>query len=438
MFFTLFLFTCSIAQAQLSVNIWVANNRLKQDLWKIHTLSNHHKNLPFSQLKPLVWFQNHPLSGWFTITFQDSSSYVNWLQQNKEKIQSIEPVKNFKLHTYNDPDIPKQYHHELIKTFEAHTITKGQGVIIGIIDTGIDFFHEDLQGQMFINDAEDINGNGKFDFWSKDSIVNGVSGDLDGIDQDGNGYGDDVIGYDFTDQPRLLGGGDYLFEDPVPYDDNQHGTLVAGIIGAKANNQKGGVGIAPESKLMILRAFAASGNGEDDDIARAIVYAADNGVQILNFSFGDIYPSQIMHAAIQYAYSKRVTMVGSAGNGTGDNPHYPSGFEEVISVSASMFQNNREFLWPLSSYGGTVDLCAPGAAIYTTTLTDSTNRNAHNEFSGTSTSAPMVSAAAALLKSIYPNLSPIQIKGILTSTAQDIQNPGWDYFTGDSRISNSS
>jgi len=423
-----------ISHAQIHVNVKVSAPSLKTQLYQVYQNPQFYKNQEFTQLKPLVYALNHPLSHWFTITFPDSVHYQQWIAKNRSALQIVEPIKTFSLHSYNDPDLPKQYHHELIRTLDAHNITRGHGVIIGIIDTGLDFYHEEFHGQLFINPLEDLNGNQKLDFWAKDSIIDGISGDLDGIDQDGNGYVDDVVGYDFTDQPRLLGGGDYLFEDPVPFDDNRHGTLVAGIIGAKANNQKGGIGIAPEAKLMIIRAFAASGNGEDDDIARAIVYAVDNGAHILNFSFGDIYPSQIMHAAIQYAYSQNVIMIASAGNGTGDNPHYPSGFDEVISVSASMYQNNREFLWPLSSYGGTVDLCAPGANIYTTTLTDSTDRNAHSEFSGTSTSAPMVSAAAALLKSIYPSLTPLQIKGILTSSATDIQNPGWDYFTGAGRL----
>lgn len=434
----IFLFLCFfysfLVQAQFSFNVQVASNILKNNLWQAYQFPQSFKNPGIQKIIPLAQKSNHVLNQWFTLTFQDSASYWHWLQLYQNQLMKIEPVRACKLHTYNDPDIPKQYHHPLIKTFEAHQYSRGNGVIVGIIDTGLDFYHEEFDNQIFINLLEDINGNGKFDFWSKDSVINGISGDLDGIDQDNNGYVDDVVGYDFTDQPRLLGGGDYLYEDPVPWDDNQHGTLVAGIIGAQCDNHKGGCGIAPESKLMILRAFAASGNGEDDDIARAIVYATDNGVQVLNFSFGDIYPSQMMHAAIQYAYSQGVVMVGSAGNGTGDNPHYPSGFEEVISVSASMFQNDREFLWPLSSYGGTVDLCAPGSGIYTTDLSDSTDRNKYGEFSGTSTAAPMVSAAAALLKSLFPSLTPLQIKGILTSSAKDIQNEGWDYFTGAGRL----
>ena len=113
-----------------------------------------------------------------------------------------------------------------------------------------------------------------------------------------------MIGYDFVHQTRNIPDGDYLFEDPDPLDDNRHGTTVSGVISAKADNFYGGAGLAHDCKLVVLRAFAADGSAEDDDIARALVYAADNGVQVLNLSFCDIVPSSIMQAAIQYAYDQ--------------------------------------------------------------------------------------------------------------------------------------
>lgn len=378
-----------------------------------------------------------PAGNIYTLTFQGNApatqiaslmatGQFEWVEENRQHPLHVTAP--------NDPNFEEQWFHEKIGTLPAWDITRGNpNVVIGILDTGLDYDHPELEGQIAVNVTEDLNGNGKFDPWPFSEVRGGVSGDLDRVDADGNGFVDDVIGYDFTDQPRSPFGGDYLFQDPDPLDENTHGTLVAGIAVAKDNNNLGGAGVAPGCRVMALRAFAATGSGEDDDIARAIIYAADNGVSVLNFSFGDIYPSRMMHEAIEYAYQKGVVMIGSAGNGTGDEIHYPSGFDEVISVSATALgSSGSEFLWPLSSFGVTVDLAAPGSGIYTTALRDSTEW--FGTFSGTSTSAPMVSAAAALLISQRGPLSPEQIRGLLTTSAHDISPTGWDHFTGAGRL----
>ena len=157
----------------------------------------------------------------------------------------------------NDPKVGEQWYHEYIQTFAAWDSTRGDAtVVIGILDTGIDYVHPEFEGQIAVKTSEDKNGNGKFEPWSETLVVSGLTGDFDGIDQDGNGFTDDVIGWDFTDQPRSPFGGDYLFEDANPMDDNNHGTLVAGIVAAKADNNYGGTGIAPGCKLKIIRAFS--------------------------------------------------------------------------------------------------------------------------------------------------------------------------------------
>lgn len=330
--------------------------------------------------------------------------------------------------------------HDVIRTSEAWILGQGSpDVKIGILDTGLDYAHPEFNGKIAVKAAEDLNGNGRFDPWPDTVLIDGVPGDFNGIDEDGNGYSDDVIGYDFTDQPRSPFGGDYLFEDPDPLDDNDHGTLVAGITSAAPGGDFLSYGVAPGCQLVTLRAFAANGAGEDDDIARAIVYAADEGVDILNFSFGDIYPSQMMHEAIKYAYQKGVVMVASAGNGTGDNLHYPSNFPEVISVSASSLgsDGSSEFLWPLSSFGLTVDLCAPGSGILTTVVRDTSEDGTicgTGIFSGTSTAAPMVAGAIALLYSQRGTIAPAPVRGMLTGSADDIASSGWDHLTGAGRL----
>ena len=165
---------------------------------------------------------------------------------------------------------------------------------------------------------EDINHNGLFDAWPStvkklDAHGDSVFGDLDGIDEDGNGFVDDVIGYNFVDQASL-NYGTSQGRSAAPVDEHGHGTAVAGVMCAQKNNRLGISGIAPKCKLVALRAFDFSGNGEDDDIAAAIVYAADNNVRILNLSFGDVYPSMLQRDAIRYATSKGVLVFASSGN----------------------------------------------------------------------------------------------------------------------------
>ncbi|MCS7086472.1 MAG: S8 family serine peptidase, partial [Bacteroidia bacterium] len=233
------------------------------------------------------------------------------------------------------------YPFSLIRASEAHKLTRGGGVPVAFIDTGADYLHPELNGKFWVNAAEDKNANGVVD-----------SLDFDGRDDDGNGYADDVIGYDFVHQPRSLGGGDYLFADPDPGDDNTHGTMVSGLA----------LWVMPEIRVMVVRAFAAGGGGEDDDIARALVYAADNGARVINCSFGDIYPSLTMRSAVEYALSRGVVVVASAGQTTGDKPHYPSDFLGVVSVSATgQTDSGDEYFLPLSNFGPRVALAAPGA-----------------------------------------------------------------------------
>lgn len=453
-----------IGFAQVEINVKVFRHE-KQFLNHLYELSEKDQLLPdeassksFQILKPIrsvhsirprnsFQIRNSDIEQIFTLQFSSDSAAEQWRTE-----AATNPYFEFieENHTYSldqiqavipdDDSISEQWYHQYIRSFEAWESGRGnQDIVIGVIDTGIDWMHPEFLGQLWINPKEDLNNNGRFDPWPSDFEVDGVFGDLNGIDDDGNAFTDDIIGYDFTDRPRFPQFGDYLNEDPFPFDDNSHGTQVSGVIGARADNQEGGSGIAPGCKLMILRAFSSSGAGDDDDIAKAIVYAADNGVNVLNFSFGDIYQSSMMHEAIKYAYDKGVVMVASAGNGTGDDLHYPSGYDEVISVSGTSTDSDRsrEFFWPLSSFGLTVDLCAPASGIFTPTIRDTLADGTINRYTrsqGTSLSAPMVSSAAALLLSKDANLTPRQIRGLLTSTTDDLGERGWDHFCGSGRL----
>ncbi|MGA2298250.1 MAG: S8 family serine peptidase, partial [FCB group bacterium] len=319
----------------------------------------------------------------------------------------------------NDPLYPTQWALQNIFAERAWQKATGKNVIVGVIDTGIDFDHEDLKNQLWINSGEDINHNGKFDPWPSTEIRNGVSGDLNGMDDDGNGYIDDVIGYDFVDQ-TITNIGDYSNPDPIPTDEHGHGTNVSGVIAAQRDNSKGIVGLAYNSRIMTLRAFDATGDGESDDIARAIVYAALNGARVLNFSFGEVWASTIVHDAVKFAYSLNCVMPASSGNDNWYYPHYPSDYPECISVGASTVKNERA---SFSNYGSDLSLVAPGQDIEVTSPGNNYRTN-----NGTSFSAPYVSAASALLLELDSTLTPKDINGILQASSTG--GNGWDIYMG--------
>lgn len=231
---------------------------------------------------------------------------------------------------------------------EAWDFSTGNGnAIVAVIDSGVDYLHDDLAANIWTNPGE-------------------IAGD--GIDNDGNGFVDDVHGYDFVDY------------DPDPMDAHGHGTHVAGTIGAVGNNGIGVVGVNWKTQIMVVRAFNAAGWGTTYDEVEAIKYAVANGAKVLNNSWGGYSFSQALYAAIQDAQRQGVLFVAAAGNeatNTDVNRHYPSGYnlDNIISVGAS---DDTDALscwagnWPDdcargSNYGATtVDLVAPGTAVTST------------------------------------------------------------------------
>ena len=289
--------------------------------------------------------------------------------------------------------------------WDWNTEPRAEGIVVAILDSGIDWHHPDLAGQIWENPAE----------------TQGKAG----VDDDGNGYLDDVRGWDFSDAPGLPGEGDYLIRDAEPNDESGHGTHVAGIVGAIPNNRIGIAGVAPGVRLMVLRAgFNMGGGGflEDDDVAAALVYAADQGADVVNMSFGDPNFSPLIRDVVRYAAQAGCTLVAAVGNENSEAVFYPARLGEVIAVAATGPGNE---VLAFSNSGYSLDLAGPGQAVLSLLP-----GGGYIERSGTSMAAAMVSGLAALVLGRHPEFTPQQVRGALTSGALDLGALGWDMFAG--------
>jgi len=262
----------------------------------------------------------------------------------------------------NDFRYNQQWAHQNTHAEEGWDIERGSSdVVIAIIDTGVDYTHEDLAANIWRN-IDEIPDNG--------------------IDDDENGFIDDIRGYDFVetdavsycaehpDDCETLEGEDYNVRDNDPMDFNSHGTHVAGIAAAVTNNNLGVAGVCHLCKIMPVRAgfsiFSSSygvvGSLEYDDIAQAIHYAVDNRVKIISMSFGGPY-SDTIKEAIDYAYNKGVVLIAASGNSNTNAISYPAGHENVIAVDATDINDNKA---DFSNYGYWTDVSAPGVDILST------------------------------------------------------------------------
>lgn len=312
--------------------------------------------------------------------------------------------------TPNDSAFASQWQLQIIEAPEAWDISQGDtSIIIGIIDTGVDYLHPDLVANLWHN-RQEIPDNG--------------------IDDDNNGFIDDTIGWDFVDAPSLLAGGDDRDRDNDPMDEMGHGTFVAGVASATTNNQIGVASIGFRCRLMCLRAGNRRGWLEEDDVAAALLYAMDNGARVVNMSFGDVAASPLLGETVRLVHDAGVVLVASAGNDNSNAAHYPSGYAEVIAVGMSTQNDQRE---PRSNYGPSVDVLAPGTSFISTEL-GGTIGTWGGWNSGTSYASPMVSGLVGLILSVNPQITPEQVLNLVRQTADDLYPPGWDSLTVHGRI----
>jgi hypothetical protein len=205
-----------------------------------------------------------------------------------------------------------------------------------------------------------------------------------------------------------------------------HGTHVAGIIGAEKNNGLGGYGVNPNVKLISIDVFNRSFFTSDYIVAEGIMEAIEQKAQVINMSLGGAYSSPILEEAVKKALDANITIVAAAGNSGSDTLEYPASYEGVISVGATNDKNELAFF---SSYGTAVDVVAPGEGIYSPVY-DIDKGSSFMKLDGTSMASPMVAGTAALLLSKNPKLTPYQIQYLLTKTAKDLGDKGYDLKFG--------
>lgn len=292
----------------------------------------------------------------------------------------------------------------------------GQGIVVAVVDTGSDLTHPDLAANLWQNPGETA---GNFQ------------------DDDGNGFVDDVRGWDFVSN------------DADPFDDHAHGTHVAGTIAAVAGNGAGVAGVAWRAKIMSLKGLDGGGSGDSDKLAEAIVYAAENGAHVINMSWRSIGVPEVVEDALAAAYDLGVVLVAAAGNDyTEAWRAHPASSRYVLCIGASTPTDQRA---QFSNSGGSVDVLAPGGA-------DTSDAGGSNilslrssvlffgvppewyvgdrylRFEGTSMAAPHVAGLAALLLEEQPGLTPEEVRQVIRRSAADVSTAGWDSNSGFGRI----
>ena len=267
----------------------------------------------------------------------------------------------------NDPYLAAQWGVTRRFAPEAWGLSTGAGVVVAVVDTGIDATHPDLQGQV-------------------------------------------ASGYDFVN------------DDADPTDDHGHGTRMAGIVAAVSENAEGVAGVAPQAVLLPVKVLDGDGYGSYSVVASGILYAADHGARVINLSLSGAVKSAVLEDAVDYAVARGALVIAAAGNYGSDLPAYPAAARGAVAVSATTADDAHP---GFSNYGGWIDIAAPGVDIVTTSTA-----HGYASTSGTSPAAAFVSGACALVMAAEPALSGDAVFDRVAGGAIDLGATGWDAYYG--------
>lgn len=385
-------------------------------------------NTDFKMGEFLVKFKNDSKVYKFQVSIEMDIMTIIKDYQGQSEIEYLEPNYLVTATAFpSDPDYPLQWYLNTVNakdTWSKELVVREQERItrqsvIAILDTGIDLDHPDLKDKIWVNSDERAN---------------------DGIDNDRNGYRDDINGWDFigndaNPNPDFTSG---YNEDAV-----KHGTIVAGIAAAATHNNQGISGMSWFSRIMPLRVLDSTGTGDVYSVIQAIDYAIANGVDVINMSFVGSGFSQSLFNTIKKAYNSDVLIVAAAGN---TDPKingvdldifrsYPvcydgAATENMVIGVASVGKDLKKSTF--SNYGGCVDLVAPGESFYSTQVYDQTvsgfTKYYDGYWSGTSLSAPLVTGTLAAIKALRPTFSAAQIKSFVLENTKDISSYNSNYL----------
>ena len=325
----------------------------------------------------------------------------------------------------NDPNYNQQWAHQNMNSETGWSLETGvQNVVIAIVDTGVDWDHPDLSANIWSN-AGEIPGNS--------------------IDDDSNGFVDDIRGWDFVDaidpeDDSFAVGEDIGPPDNDPMDFYGHGSMVAGAAASVGNNSAGGTGVAWNCSIMPLRVGAAERDSGNAYIilswmTQAVYYAGNNGAEVICLALVDNNWPSSLKDALDLAYSQGAVIVGAAGNEGSNGAVYPAAYPKVIGVAATD-QNDQRAIWgtaepPLyhrseSNFGAGISVAAPGTAIYSTAF-----NNNYGFAHGTSMSTGLVCGLAGLIRSHHPALSNVEVMKVIYSTTDPVIS---DKYIGTGRI----